>query len=126
MWPSPPIPTTTTRGARAQQRHGLPNHVHDCESGVSVRGDGGRFQSGRQREHPTIGRLQQLGEPAGTIQTSEVQTARAPHVVTDPAGRAEPAGQLRVADHRVTDDDVLHPWADLLYPAGVLVAQGQR
>ena len=50
------------------------------------------------------------------------------HVVAGPAGPAQPAGRRRVQDHRVADGHVGHRGADLVHPAGVLVADrvGQR
>ena len=44
------------------------------------------------------------------------------HVVAGPAGQAQPAGRLRVQDHRVADGHVRDALADLVHPAGVLVA----
>ena len=45
------------------------------------------------------------------------------HIITGAARVAEPAGRLRVHNHRVTNLDVGHRGSDLLDPTCVLVAQ---
>ena len=66
-------------------------------------------------------RLQQLGEAAVPVDPRK-RAVEAMHVVADPARHAQAAGDERVHDHRVADRDIGDAGADLMDPAGVLVA----
>ena len=67
--------------------------------------------------HPAVGAVQPGEDALGAV-----------HVLAGAAGAAQPAGRRRVQDHGVADRDVGDRGADLVHPAGVLVADrvGQR
>ena len=107
-------------GARLQHRDRLLDGVDRGQAGVGQRGDVLGLK-GIDLDHRARARLQQLGEAAVTVDPGK-RAVEAVHVVADPAGPAEAAGDERVHDHRVADFDVGHAGADLVDPAGVLVA----
>ena len=63
---------------------------------------------------------EEVGEAAVAVDARE-RAVDAVHVVAGAARPAQPAGDVRMHDHRVADLDVGHRRADLVHPAGVLV-----
>ena len=127
MWPSPPAPITHAGGARVEQRDGLADRVVGGDAGVGERGDVLRLGLRVELDAGPRRGEQVLGHPAVARQAGE-RAVDAVHVVAGPAGAAQPAGRRRVQDHRVADGHVGDRGADLVHPAGVLVAErvGQR
>ena len=128
MWPSPPAPITHAGGARVEQRDRLAHRVVGGDAGIGQRRDVLRL--GRRVELDAgPGRGEQVLRHAAVVSESPgKELFDAVHVLAGPAGAAQPAGRRRVQDHGVADGDVGHRRADLVHPAGVLVADrvGQR
>jgi hypothetical protein len=108
--------------ARVQQRGRLLDRVVGGQAGVGQRGDVLGVQDRVELDHRPRGGLEQVGEPAVDRDARE-EVVLAVHVVAGAAGPAEAAGDQRMDDDRVADLDVGHGRADLLHPAGVLVAE---
>src|SRR5690348_11053555 len=122
-----PRPYHDRRRARVQQGDGLAYRMVSSDARVGERGDVGRLGL-RVELHAGARRGEQvLGHPAVVRQAGE-GIVGAVHVVAGPAGAAQPAGRRGVQDHRVADGHVGDRGADLVHPAGVLVAKrvGQR
>jgi hypothetical protein len=112
-------------GAGVEQRQRLAHRVIGGDPGVGERGDVLRLRRGVELDAGAGRGEQVLGHAAVGGQTGE-RGVLAVHVVTRPAGVAQAAGGGRVQDHRVADGDVGHRGADLVHPAGVLVAEDVR
>src|SRR5579859_66426 len=122
-----PRPYHDGRRARVQQADGLAYRMVGGDAGVSECRNLSR-PGLRVELHAGARRGEQvLGHPAVVGQAGE-RVVGAVHVVAGPAGPAQPAGRGRVQDHGVADGHVGDRRADLVYPAGVLVAErvGQR
>ena len=107
---------------RIQQRDRLAHRVVGGDPRVGQRRDIRRL--GRRIElhaGPRRGQ-QEVGHPAVVVAQAREKGLTAVHVVAGPAGPAQPAGGLGMQDHRVADGDVGDRRADLMHPAGVLVA----
>jgi hypothetical protein len=116
MWPRPPAPMT-------QQGHGLADRVVGGQPGVGQGGHVGRLELGVDLDHRPCPGLEVRGHATVGVETGE-EAVHAVHVVAGPAVPTEPAGRLRVQDDGVPWGDVADVRADLVDPAGVLVAQG--
>ena len=114
-------------GARVEQRDGLADRVVGGDAGV---GEGGDVLGLGLRVELDAGpgRGEQVLGHAAVAATGRGTAVLAVHVVAGPAGAAQPAGRGRVQDDRVADGHVGDRRADLVHPAGVLVAEdvGQR
>src|SRR5215207_2274293 len=117
------VPDDHTGGARIQQGHGLADGVVGGQAGVGQGGHVGRLELGVDLDHRPGPGPQVGGHAAVGIEAGE-EAVDAVHVVPGPAGAAEAAGRLGVEDHRVPGGDVADVRADLVDPAGVLVAEG--
>ena len=93
------------------------------QAGVGERGDLCWFGAGGELDDGARGGLEQLGHAAGAHQAGQVGAPGAPHVISSPAGAAHAAGEVRVADDRVADGQVLDRRADGVDPAGVFMAE---
>src|SRR3954454_15783140 len=107
--------------ARAQHRDRLLDGVDRGQPGVGERGDRGGLQRRVELDLRAGAGEQEVGEAAVAVDAGE-GAVDAVHVVTAPARAAQAAGDERMHDHRVADLDVGDPGADLVDPAGVLVA----
>src|SRR3954466_989226 len=108
-------------GAGAEDRNRLLHGVDRREAGVGERGDLGRLQRRVGLHDRARAREQVLGEAAVRVDAGK-RAVLAVHVVAQPAGATEAAGDERVDDDGVADLDVRHAGADLVHPAGVLMA----
>ena len=73
--------------------------------------------------HENAGWVHEIGSAVTSVAVDpRERAAEAVHVVAAAAGTAEPARDERMHDHRVADVDIGDPGADLVHPAGVLVA----
>ena len=100
----------------------LLDRVVGGQPGVGQRGDVLGVQRRVELDDRARVGLEQLGEAAVDRDPRE-QVVRAVHVVAGAAGAAQAAGDQRVDDHGVADLDVGDGRADLVDPAGVLVAE---
>src|SRR5215207_8348597 len=116
-------PDDHTGGARIQQGHGLADGVVGGQAGVGQGGHVGRLELGVDLDHRPGPGPQELGHAAVAVEAGE-EAVDAVHVVAGPAVATEPAGRLGVEDDRVAGGDVGDGRADLVDPAGVLVAEG--
>ena len=108
-------------GPRAQDRDRLLDRVDRRQPRVGQRRDVGRRQRRVELDHRPRAREQEVGEAAVAVDARE-RAVLAVHVVARAARAAQPAGDERVHDDRVADLDVRDRRADLVDPAGVLVA----
>ena len=121
MWPRPPAPMTTTRRARAEHRDRLLDRVDRGQARVGQRGDLRRMQRRVELDHRARAREQEVGEAAVAVDPGNdpfSQCMSSPRA----ARAAQPARDERMDDDRVADLDVRDRRADLVDPAGVLVA----
>src|SRR4051812_31292620 len=109
-------------GPGAEHRDRLLDGVDRGEPGVGQRGDLGRLERGVELDDRAGARQQVLGEAAVAADAGE-RAVLAVHVVALAAGTAQPARDERVDDDGVADLDVRDAGADLVHPAGVLVAR---
>ena len=93
------------------------------QAGVGQRGDVLGLQPGAELDHRARRGLEEVGEAAVAVDARK-RAVEAVHVVADAAGQAQPAGDVGMHDDGVADLDVGHRRADLVDPAGVLVARG--
>src|SRR3954447_18302397 len=107
--------------ARAEDRDRLLDRVDRGQPRVRQRGDVGRVQRRVELHDRARAREQVLGEAAVAVDPGE-RPVLAVHVVAQTAGAAQAARDERVDDHGVADLNVRHAGADLVDPAGVLVA----
>src|SRR3954447_6803381 len=107
--------------ARAEDRDRLLDRVDHGQPRVRQRGDVGRVQRRVELHDRARAREQVLGEAAVAVDPGE-RPVLAVHVVAQTAGAAQAARDKRVDDHGVADLNVRHAGADLVDPAGVLVA----
>src|SRR3954464_13729387 len=96
--------------------------VDGGQPGVGERGDLGRLERRVELHDRARAGEQVLGEAAVAVDAGE-RAVLAVHVVAATARTAQPARDERVDDDRVADLDVRHAGADLVDPAGVLVAR---
>ena len=121
MWPSPPAPITTALvPAPSTGIAFLTAWIAVSPASASAAicvgcSDGSSLTTERALVE------QELGEAAVAVDAGE-RAVDAVHVVAAPARPAQPARDERVHDHGVADLDVGHAGADLVHPAGVLVA----
>ena len=115
-------------GARVESGHGLAHGVVGGDARVGQRGDVGGVGARVELDARAGGGAQVLGHAAVVARQAREEGVLALHVAAAPARQAQPAGGLRVQDHRVADRDVGDAVADRVHPARVLVADhvGQR
>ena len=102
MCPRPPAPIITPTSAGPEWPGRLGHRVVRGQAGVGQRGDVGRLQRVVELDDAAGGGLEVFGVPAVGVDARE-RAVRAVHVVTGPAGAAQPAGGQRVQDHLVAD-----------------------
>ena len=102
------------------------DRVDRGETGVGVRCQRRRVGAVRQPHQRACAGAQQFGVSAGPPVHSREPPRRAVHVLSRTACRAVPAGDRRVHDDRITHREVVDRRTDLVDPAAVLVAEGQR
>ena len=108
--------------ARVQQRHRLADRVVGRDTGVGERRDVLRLRLGLELHAGPCAGAQVLRHAAVVAGQAGEVVVGALHVLAAPTRRAQPARGERVQDHGVADLDVRDPVADLVDPAGVLVA----
>src|SRR6185312_15203202 len=107
--------------AGAEDRDRLLDGVDRRQAGVGERGDVHRVERRVELHDRARAREQILREAAVAVDARE-RAVLAVHVVAPAAGATEAARDERVHDHRVADRHVRDAGADLVDPAGVLVA----
>ena len=125
MCPTPPTPITTAVEPGTARWASAPNRVVGGEAGVRVRRDGGRLDSGRERQQRALGDEHVLGESAVHGQAREL-VLHAVHVVPASARDAEAAAVGRIDEDGVALRNGRHAYAGLLDPARVLVPEDTR
>ncbi len=114
-----------TGGAGVEQGDRLAHGVVGRDAGVGERRD--ILRPGcRVEPHTGPCRGEQVLRHSAIATEAGERAAAAMHVLPCPAGPAQPAGGRGMQNHRVADPHVADRGADLVHPAGVLVADRVR
>ena len=110
------------RGARIEQGNRLTDGVLGRDAGIGESGDVFRPSAWVQL-HARPRRGEQLLRHAAVVRQARERAAFAVHVIAGPASAAQPAGWGGVQDDGVAGFDIRYCRADLMHPAGVLMAE---